>query len=144
MLNDYHRKLASRWRSNTLGPPRPTTKGLLETLKLALEHFTAMYVAIDGLDESLDCEEFLQVVKAIKQWGTCTIRFLIISRPTKAIRDIINEMGSLEIGLEEDLVSSDIRQYVEVALEACQRARKWPPELTIEVQAHLIQGSHGM
>ncbi|KIV80417.1 hypothetical protein PV11_07917 [Exophiala sideris] len=143
-LYEYWSNAASDSDCGTLEPSRPTRKGLLETLKLCLQQFTAVYVVIDGLDESLDCEEFLQTVEAIRQCETCTIRFLITSRPTKAIGDIISSMGSLEIGLEESLVSSDIQRYVEVALEACQRARKWPLELTIEVRAHLVRASHGM
>lgn len=120
------------------------TKDLLDTFKLTLQQFLAVYIVIDGIDESLDCEAFLQVVNTVKQWGVCITRFLVTSRPTKAIRDLMGGMGSLEIALDERAVSSDIRQYINVALDAISRTRKWPPGLTSEVQAHLIQDSHGM
>lgn len=143
MLNDRVR-LTSRWPSRVPGDGRLTTKDLLEILKLVLQQYSAVYIVIDGIDESLDCEDFLQVVNTVKQWKVCVTRFFVTSRPTKAIRDVISGMGPLEIALEERMVSSDIRKYIGVALDAIQSARKWPPQLTIEVQAHLIQGSHGM
>ncbi|KAJ4128967.1 hypothetical protein NW768_007492 [Fusarium equiseti] len=87
---------------------------LWQLLQLALRSIPKVYVVVDALDE-MDTdvmEEFLRLLDQLGNSNPDRVKLVITSRPIATIERIVRNVKLLDIRLNNDQVSPDIRKYI--------------------------------
>ncbi len=122
----------------------PGIDALLEHLGSVLEHFSAVSVVIDALDESQSRETLLRVIHNILgDERFIKIRLLVTSRE---YADIEREMLSIAtpLSMSNSFVEEDIRRVIAASLRSNSVFQQWPEAFRAEVEGALSSGAKGM
>jgi len=127
---------------------QPPTDVLLELVRQMIQELPQSYIILDALDECNDRAELMIILETISGWQLENLRLLMTGRRERDIE------GSLEcfidkrniIGLQNQVVDKDIRNYVQHRLSNDKGLSKWQKDSTIrqEIETALMNGARGM
>jgi hypothetical protein len=122
----------------------PTPRTLLATLEKVVQAFNRVFVFVDAVDESLQRENLLRVLRDLAADARFeNVRLLATSREYIDIEDVMSDV-STPISMRNPLLDDDITLYVESRLKSHARLRRWPPEIQQEVVQALSTEANGM
>ena len=117
---------------------------LLETLRNLVLTFHNVYVILDALDESADCEEILHFINAVHAWDLSRLHILVTSRQLADIEESITNLATEKICLQDSEMNQDIILYVADKLQNDKTLSKFPPDIRYQIQKKLLEGEDGM
>ncbi|KAK5053766.1 hypothetical protein LTR84_001727 [Exophiala bonariae] len=141
-LKSYHDELADKQSHQQASPP--TEDRLLEIFKDSIMCYQTFYLIIDALDESSAVEDFLHMVKSLREINHTQIWQLVTSRPTGIITSAMESISPVNISLDSAVVQVDIETYVERSVTTMAHSKKWPSNLSSEVRTELTNRACGM
>lgn len=109
-----------------------------------LETFDEMFFVLDALDECSQREDLLQLIESIHGWRLSTLHILATSRREKDIEEALNPLVTVQIGVQDALISADIRTYLEDRLQNDSKLKLWREDMEAEIKESLMRGAHGM
>jgi Cdc6-like AAA superfamily ATPase len=122
-----------------------TTKGLLGAFKEIAKKFSKVRVVLDGIDETSERLELLDIVAQICQEGSGNVRFLITSRPQRSVEDALGIENVVAVSLDENhFVQSDIARYVRSFLDRDPRLKRRPTAVKASIEESLVGKSGGV
>ncbi len=120
------------------------TQELLSTLQNLILTFHNVYIVFDALDESLECDEVLDFINSLHNWGFSRLHLLVTSRPLHEIEESIGEIVSERVCMNDRVNHEDIFMYIGDKLENDKVLKKWPEDLRKLVRTKLLLGEQGM
>ena len=126
------------------GQRQPLVEVLLEVFHSVLVGLKDVYIILDALDECLEQERLVELIKTICGWRLSCLHVLVTSRQTVDIEDALGTLPSTHICLEEDLLHDDIQIYIRERLQGDRRLKQWEPQIETEIEKVLMEGAHGM
>jgi hypothetical protein len=117
---------------------------LLGTLRNLILIFHNVYVILDALDESVDCEEILLFINSVHGWDLSRLHLLVTSRQLPDIEESLTDLATEKICLQDSKMKEDIILYIADKLENDKSLSKFPPDIRLQVQNKLLQGGDGM
>ncbi|KAK4144435.1 uncharacterized protein C8A04DRAFT_11560 [Dichotomopilus funicola] len=122
----------------------PTAKNLLAALADFLPAFGKVFVVIDALDESLEREKLLRVLRELASDSRFeNLRLLATSREYADIEEAMTEVA-VPISMQNPFLDDDIRLYVQSKLDTHPRFKRWRADLRREVANALSAKANGM
>jgi hypothetical protein len=128
-------------------PDDVTSKKELRRLyQTFVEDFSKIYIVIDALDE---CQEFIelddmvQVLTELLDRKMRRTNILASSRPLEQLRRPFQNLGALQISMEDDAAHVDIETAVHSQLSGSAPFRRWPQTLRNSVETTLLSGARG-
>ena len=122
----------------------PTPRNLLATLEQVVEAFDSVFVFVDAVDESLERENLLRVLRDLAVDGRFQkLRLLATSREYLDIEDVMRDFAT-PISMRNPLVDDDIHLYITSKLAVHPRLKRWPAQLRKEVVRAVYTGANGM
>jgi hypothetical protein len=103
-----------------------------------------VYIVLDALDESVDCEEILHFIQTVHGWNLSRLHLLVTSRQLTDIEESLTDMVTESICLQDSAMNEDIILYVAGKLENDKFLSKFPPEIRYQIQIKLLEGEDGM
>ena len=123
----------------------PTTKGLLEAFKEIAGRFSRVNVVLDGIDESMERLELLDILAKICQESGEAVHFLITSRPQRNVTEALGDDNMISVSLDENsFVQNDIARYVRSFLDRDPRLKRRPTVVKASIEAALIGKAGGV
>jgi hypothetical protein len=127
---------------------KPSIETYLEALKDLVQDFPRVYLVLDALDECGSRAELTDILTTMVGWRIPTFNFLVTSRKEQDIEHCLEDLVEKNciIGLQSDIIDSDIQLYIRERLCTDKHLQKWRKdrELQDEIEKVLIKGSHGM
>lgn len=128
-------------------PDDVTSKTELRRLYLELvEGFCKIYVVIDALDE---CQEFIelddmvQVLTDLLDRKMMQTNILASSRQLEQLRRSFQELGALQVSMEDDAAHVDMETALHSQLSCSAPFRRWPQTLRNNVESTLLTKAGG-
>ncbi len=122
----------------------PTARNLLHALEKVLRGFNRVFVLVDAVDESLQRENILRVLRDLATDPRFeNLRLLATSREYIDIEDVMLEI-STPISMRNHLLDHDIALYVRSKLATHRKLRRWPDQIREEVFEVLSTKANGM
>lgn len=119
-------------------------ESLLGTLRNLILTFHNVYIVLDGLDESYDCQEILNFIHSIHGWDLSRLHLLVTSRQLADIEDSLTDLATEKISLQDSEMNEDILLYVADKLENDKSLSRFPPDIRLQIQNKLLEGEDGM
>ena len=126
------------------GRSTPSRGSLLEALRQAVVDVGVVYLVLDALDECSNRSILLQGLEECRRWGLPSLHILATSRKETDIEDHMMKLVARQVCLEESVVDSDIRSFVQGQIQEDSKLSIWPSEVQAEIQRTLLQGANGM
>ncbi|KAH6650508.1 hypothetical protein F5144DRAFT_481517 [Chaetomium tenue] len=122
----------------------PTPRDLLATLEHVIRAFDRVFVFVDAVDESIQRENLLRVLRDLAVDGRFhNLHLLATSREYLDIEEVMMEVAT-PISMRNALVDDDIALYVKSRLETHPKLKRWPPAFRDEVVGALRTEANGM
>lgn len=126
----------------------PNAKELLEVAVQIVDEFAHVYLIVDALDECSDLRELLNALEMVSKWQNSKLHVLVTSRMEKDIYDLMDRVTAVgnHINLQTDLVSKDIKDFVDKMLEEDRGLKRWKKNVTAQelIRTSLVSKSNGM
>ncbi|KAK7921325.1 hypothetical protein PG985_009347 [Apiospora marii] len=125
------------------GGCEPSLVELNNILATALSDFAAFYIVIDAIDESSPRSDLVALLATIaldKRFGN--VRLMVTSRQYSDIENVFSGI-SVPLSMSNQLVSEDIRQFIQNRLAKSRHLQRWP-NLTGLIEESLVSGAQGM
>ena len=106
--------------------------------------FHNAYVVFDALDESVECEEVLTLITRMKSWNFPSFHILVTSRQLSHIEEIMSDLATTKICLQDSRMSEDIALYISDKLKNDKTLAKWPPDIRLQITTKLLTEEDGM
>lgn len=134
------------YEENNYGSYIASESALQDTLKSLFQQESAFFIVIDALDECIEKQEVLEMVKLIREWGSRNTRIMITSRRERDIEDGFSELEPLQIAITANSIHHDLERYIENCISRNRRLRNWcrKPELDQRIRSTLLKGANGM
>ena len=116
----------------------------MEALHRAVFDVGVVYMVLDALDECSNRSSLLQGLQECHRWGLPTLRILTTSRKEPDIEDCMIKSAACHVCLEESVVDSDIRIFVQEQILKDSKLSIWPSEIRDEIKQALLEGANGM
>ncbi len=116
---------------------------LTEALAELSSRFESIYLLVDGLDESVQRHNLLDVLKLLHQGPFRNVKILTMSREELDIQYSLREIAQ-SLSLSNPYLDEDIAIYVRSKLAGNARLRVFPVEVKKEIEASLVNGACGM
>ena len=126
------------------GRSTPSRGSLLKALHRAVYDVGVVYMVLDALDECSNRSSLLQGLQECHRWGLPTLRILTTSRKEPDIEDYMIKLAACRVCLEESVVDSDIRIFVQEQILKDSKLSIWPSEIHGEIKQALLEGANGM
>ena len=116
----------------------------MEAFRQATSDVGSVFPVLDALDECTDRSTLLKGIRDIPSWALPSIHILATSRKETDIEDYLIKLVTCQVCLEESVVDSDIRSFVQNQIEQDPQLLKWSPEIRDEIETTLLEGANGM
>lgn len=126
------------------GRSTPSRGSLLEALRQAVVDVGVVYLVLDALDECSNRSILLQGLQECHRWRLPSLHILTTSRKETDIEDHMIKLAACQVCLEESVVDSDIRSFVQEQIQRDSKLSIWPSEIRAEIQNALLEGANGM
>jgi len=109
-----------------------------------LDECEETFIIIDALDECMEREELLLMLKNLNRRSKTKLHILTTSRMERDIEETLDLLVTSKICLKGTLVNNDIKKYITEQLQNDSRLRRWPANVRGETAQALIDGAQGM
>lgn len=133
-LYNHHKKTSSF----------PPDEALLQTFHDILLTFHNVYIIFDALDEASRNDDLLSFITTIQGWRYQRLHFLATSRQLSEIEDIVSDLVTGKICLQNSGIRHDIVYYVNNILANDKIMSQWPRKLKMEIRDKLVYEGDGM
>jgi NACHT domain len=117
---------------------------LLSMLEAVTGNFFRVYITIDALDESVNREHLLKLLRTMVGHAKLgNLRLLATSRKELDIERALLPLAT-GLSLSNPYVDEDIRTYVKGRLQEDAKFGRWPESLKRETEEALVKGAKGM
>ena len=130
--------------ANDNGRSTPSRGSLLEALHQAVVDVSVVYLVLDALDECSNRSILLQGLQECHRWGLPSLHILTTSRKETDIEDQMIKLAACQVCVEESVIDSDIRSFVQEQIQKDSKFSIWPSEIRAEIQKALLEGANGM
>ncbi|TAQ86423.1 hypothetical protein B7494_g5250 [Chlorociboria aeruginascens] len=122
----------------------PDDDALIAAFRDIILSFHSAYIVFDALDESSNCEETLQFIKLLQEWGLDRLHFLTTSRQLSDIEEVLRDLATDKICLQDYSDNDDIYFYIVDTLANDKALAKWPPDIREQILQTLLTKGDGM
>ena len=126
----------------------PSSEQLLDMLDSILQTISTSYLVLDALDECAERADLLETLERVVNRRYSNVHILLTSRKEVDIEDALEPLlpRGCSIGLESDVVDTDILKYVIERLTKDKHFRRWQNdrEMREEIENTLTSNAHGM
>jgi len=131
------------------GRQKPVLKDLQATLGWIFKELDQVFIIIDAIDEcpekNEEREELLEIIKSMHDWSLDNLHMLATSRRELDIEAVLNPLLSAPpISIQSAHIDADIRLHVQGELDAISKRKKWPKDLTTEIEETFVSSANGM
>ena len=126
------------------GRSTPSRGSLLEAFRQAIVHVGLVYLILDALDECTNRSILLQSLEECCRWRLPSLHIVTTSRKETDIEDCLIELATQKVCLEESVVDSDIRSFVQEQIQKDPKLLIWPSEIRALIESTLLEGANGM
>ena len=126
------------------GLQKPTDYDLYRVLRSYLSGFQDVYLFIDALDECVNVEEVLELVKLINGWSIRSCHLLVTSRKEWSIVNSLRQAMPTELDLAFMPVHQDIAKYIDHMLFSATELKTWSPSAKELIKVTLMNKGKGM
>ena len=126
------------------GRSTPSRGSLLEAFRQALVDVGLVYLILDALDECMNRSILLQGLEEIRRWGIPSLHILSTSRKETDIEDHLIKLAACQVCLEESVLNSDIRSFVQGQIQKDPKLLNLPSDIRGEIETTLLEGANGM
>jgi len=125
---------------------QPFTSSLIEILLLLANSSAQTFLIIDALDECGAESERVDLLEALEGFikDSKVLSLFVTSRKEKDIKRSLEPLFDEIIGLEENVIQSDIDQYVRSMLDNDVDLQLWDEETKSLIQRTLVEDADGM
>ena len=104
---------------------------------------SSTYTIIDALDECVDREDVLSLVRQIVDWKG-GVHLLATSRKEKDIDEALSVCAMHQIDVQNEDVNADIRLHVRKQIQDDPKLAAWPLQIQQEIEQTLGSRANGM
>jgi len=123
----------------------PSTKSLKGALHALLMNSVAeVIVVVDALDECSNPEELVQFIGEMRSWKPVNLRLLVVSRQHFDGASELEELGPIQVSIQDELANNDISNFVEDVLNKDVKMRYWPVKVKNDIKSALVSKASGM
>ena len=126
------------------GRSTPSRGSLLEAFRQAVVNVGVVYLVLDALDECTDRSILLQSLEECCRWGLPSLHIVTTSRKETDIEDCLMKLATYKVCLEESVVDSDIRSFVQEQIQKDPELLIWPSDIRALIESTLLEGANGM
>ena len=126
------------------GGSTPSRGSLLEVFRQAVVEVGVVYLVLDALDECSNRPILLRGLEECRRWDLPSLRILTTSRKEIDIEDHMIKLAACKVCLEDSVVDSDIRSFVQDQIQKDPKLSIWPSEIRAETEKALLAGANGM
>jgi hypothetical protein len=108
-----------------------------------LEMTPSTYIVIDALDECVDREDLLSLIKQILDWKG-GVHVLATSRKEKDIEEALSVCAMYQTDFGNDDVDADIRLHIRTQIQDDPKLAAWPLQIQQEIEQTLSSRVNGM
>ncbi len=123
---------------------QPSFTELSDILHDSIGGFDHFYVILDALDECVERQKVLSLVKQFVKSRTGKVHVLVTSRYEVDIEEQLLPIITEQIQIESHLIEPDIRSHIQQQLQTNPRLKKWPQKVKERMESALVTGSQGM
>jgi Cdc6-like AAA superfamily ATPase len=144
-IGEVPRQLHQLYQECQRGQP-PFTSSLIEILLLLANASTQMFLILDALDECGVESERVDLLQALEGLikDSKVLSLFVTSRKERDIERSLEPVFDGIIGLEENVIQSDIDLYVRSMLNNDVDFQIWDEETKAEIERTLVKGADGM
>jgi hypothetical protein len=128
------------------GLQKPTNSDLCEVLHDYMTGLQKVYLLIDALDECINLEEVLGLVKLIHKWDIINCHLLVTSRKEIPIVNSLKPAMPVEVDLSCNnmAVGNDVAQYIDHMMYSEPELMMWNNRAKELIKVTLIKKGQGM
>ncbi|KAM7184713.1 hypothetical protein V8F33_012827, partial [Rhypophila sp. PSN 637] len=119
---------------------QPDSETVLRALSQMVQHFSTIYILVDGLDESESRSNVLRIIKTLRD-DFPNLKILTMSREENDIKEAMKNMCADTVSLSNKYVDEDIATYIRTQLADNIRLSLYPPWLKQEIERGLVKGA---
>lgn len=125
----------------------PSEPRLCETLKLVLQDVSAVFVAVDALDEYVQRSEIIVVLLILlNARGSANTHISVSSRQEPDIEEGLLRAQPYQIDRTQETIHHDIEHFIEKRMSRSQGLSRWckKAEVSQKLRSTLLKGANGI
>ncbi|CAD6587468.1 MAG: hypothetical protein ASARMPREDX12_002854 [Alectoria sarmentosa] len=123
---------------------QPSLLELSNTLHDSMEEFDHIYIILDALDECVERQKLLPIVRRLLYSKTGKTHIFVTSRSDADLEEYLTPIATAHVLIESHLIEPDIRSYIQEQLNDNPRLRRWPKKFRERIKSALMTGAQGM
>lgn len=132
------------YRDNEDGEQQPNVGQLKRALRDILEDSLETFLILDALDECVDRQELLKLIKECVTLETGSLHVLVTSRKERDIEMALGPSCTGQISVHDAQGNRDIELYIDERLNSDLKLKIWPVKIREEISEKLKNDAHGM
>ena len=116
----------------------------MEAFRQAIVDVGLVYLVLDALDECSNRSILLQSLEECCRWDLPSLHIITTSRKETDIEDCLIKLATYKVCLEESVIDSDIRSFVQEQIQKDSKLLVWPSEIRTLIESTLLEGANGM
>ena len=126
------------------GGAQPSLESLHATLLLILEAFDDVFIILDALDECAKRKDILKWIKEMTSWRKGKLHLLATSRPEEDIANHLRLLNPVNVYIEQDLITCDVKRYIDCILDDDVAFNRWNDQIKANIKSMLLESAGGM
>src|ERR1700728_370925 len=126
------------------GGSPPSVESLHATLLLILEAFDNVFIILDALDECAKRNDVLKWIKEMTSWRKGKLHLLATSRPEEDIANRLRLLNPVNVYIEQDLITCDVKRYIDCILDDDVAFDRWNDQIKANIRRKLQESAGGM
>jgi hypothetical protein len=126
------------------GGAQPSVESLRTTLLLILEAFDDVFIILDALDECTKRSDVLEWIEEMTSWRKGKLHLLATSRPEEDIANRLRLLNPVNIYIEQDLITCDVKRYIDCILDGDVAFDRWNKKIKANIKNKLLESAGGM
>ena len=123
---------------------QPSLLELSNVLCDSMQEFDHVYVILDALDECVERQKLLSIVRQLLSSKIGKIHILVTSRSDADLQENLTPIITARILVESSVIEPDIRSYIQDQLRNNPKLMKWPQKVQERIESALMAGAQGM
>jgi hypothetical protein len=136
--------LAKLYQSCHDGRSQPSVESLQSVLLTVLESFDDAYIVLDALDECAKRNDVLKWIEEMTSWRKGKLHLLATSRPEEDIANRLRLLSPVNVYLEQDLITCDVKRYIDCILDDDVAFDRWNSQIKANIKSKLLERAGGM
>jgi hypothetical protein len=136
--------LAKLYQSCHDGRSQPSVESLQYVLLLILDAFDDVFIILDALDECVKRSDVLKWIKEMTSWRKGKLHLLATSRPEEDIANHLRLLDPVNVYIEQDLITCDVKRYIDCILDDDIAFNRWNDQIKANIKSKLQESAGGM